>query len=126
MQKVNDTEYISKDAFVEQQRKQYCENFKRRKGIKNGKEQYIYAIGETPCRACDIEDMIDAVWDFLPADVAPVVHGHWIEPTYAQINQGMCGSCEAICSVCGFVFADICMKYCPECGAKMDERSDKE
>ena len=39
---VSDTEYISKDAFIEQQRKQYCENCERRKGIKNGKRIFVY------------------------------------------------------------------------------------
>ena len=73
---MSDTEYISKDAFVAQQRNQYCVNCERRKGTKNGERIFVYEIGEAPCRACDIEDMIDAVWDFLPADVAPVVHGH--------------------------------------------------
>lgn len=69
---MSDTEYISKDAFIAQQRKQYCEDCERRKGVKNGKRKFVYEIGEAPCRACDIEDMIDAVWDFLPAEVAPV------------------------------------------------------
>lgn len=35
MKIVSDTEYISKDAFVAQQRKQYCENCERRAGVQD-------------------------------------------------------------------------------------------
>lgn len=116
---MSDTEYISKDAFVAQQRKQYCVNCERRKGTKNGERIFVYEIGEAPCRACDIEDMIDAVWDFIAADVAPVVHGHWIE------ELGNVISCR--CSRCDHSYNlyedDINgYPYCAWCGAKMDER----
>jgi NADH pyrophosphatase NudC (nudix superfamily) len=114
---VSDTEYISKDAFITQQRKQYCENCERRKGTKNGKRIFVYEIGEAPCRACDIEDMIDAVWDFLPADVAPVVHGHW---KYEQDEGHNIYTGE--CSVCGY--RRRIDQFCGRCGAKMDESED--
>lgn len=40
------------------------------------------------------------------ADVAPVVHGKWI---------------DCICSHCGYeVFPWNCNYYCPNCGARMD------
>lgn len=54
---------IDADAFVRKIRKQYCEDCVRRKGIKNGKMQYLYEIGEVPCRACEIEDMLNEVED---------------------------------------------------------------
>lgn len=119
---MSDTEYISKDAFITQQRKQYCVNCERRKGTRNGKRIFVYEIGEAPCRSCDIGDMIDAVWDFIAADVAPVVHGHW------KANRKLC---MPECSVCkarpfrGYIpsmyEAEEIYKYCPHCGAKMDE-----
>lgn len=124
---MSDTDYINKDAFIAQQRKQYCINCEKRKGTKNGKKIFVYEIGEAPCRACDIEDMIDAMWDFLPADVAPVVHGHWI---YGEDESGQDGYS---CSECDF-FVPWYYKYyeqglhfikdyhlCPQCGAKMGE-----
>ena len=110
---MSDTEYISKDAFVEQQRKQYCVHCERRKGTKNGERIFVYEIGETPCRACDIGDMIDAVWDFLPADVASVVHGRWTNYYFHPCgNRGKCSACGK---------DNIPTNYCPHCGAKMNE-----
>lgn len=52
-----------------------------------------------------------------PADVAPVVHGEWIQGGYA------CGETEWKCSNCGATeWRTSCnrMKYCMFCGAKMD------
>ena len=121
---MSDTEYISKDAFVEKQRKQYCENCEKRKGTKNGKRIFVYEIGEAPCRACDIEDMIDAVWDYLPADAAPVVHGHWKR----EYHENDVYSIHFVCSNCRTCMETTryerkcSLKFCLECGAKMDER----
>ena len=68
-------EYIDRDAFIEQKRKQYCGDCKRRKGMKNGKYKTLYEIGEAPCRACGIDDMLNDVEDFPAADVRPVALG---------------------------------------------------
>ena len=55
---------IDADAFVKEKQEWYCkQNCERRKGIKNGKECFIYKIGEAPCRACEIDDLISAVDD---------------------------------------------------------------
>ena len=118
METVSDSEYISKDVFVTQQRKQHCENCEWRKGTKNGKRIFVYEIGEAPCRTCYIGMMIDDVWDFTAADVAPVVHGHWIE------ELGNVISCR--CSRCDHSYNlyedDINgYPYCAWCGAKMYE-----
>ena len=59
---------IDADAFVKQYREWYCENCERRK---NSKGHFVYEVGDAPCRACDIGDMIDAVDDYttiIPAD----------------------------------------------------------
>ena len=68
---------IDADAFVRKIRKQYCEDCVRRKGIKNGKMQYLYEIGGVPCRACEIEDMLNEVEDAPPIHPEP----HWIPVT---------------------------------------------
>lgn len=54
-------------------------------------------------------------------DAEPVVHGHW------NVESDN-GSIMFTCSCCGYGYADIDSvfvdephKYCPECGAKMDE-----
>lgn len=58
------------------------------------------------------------------ADVAPVRHGRWID-AYPDIEPNpmfMYG----ICSECGFEQAiSKYLKYCPDCGAQMDEKEDK-
>lgn len=79
--------------------------------------------------------------DMDAVDVEPVRHGHWISdsPTFfcgtKRIERGdvvpiFDGSpiCSCHCSVCGewLVASDeyaACGKYCPNCGAKMDEVS---
>jgi hypothetical protein len=59
-------------------------------------------------------DCIDLLDSLDAADVAPVVHGEWIERAL-----------RPTCSLCGFsgslIDAPISpFKYCPNCGAKMD------
>ena len=66
-------EYISREAFLAEQRHLYCENCARRKGMKNGKMKFVYEIGDAPCRACGIGDVLDDVESFHAADVRPVV-----------------------------------------------------
>ena len=54
------------------------------------------------------------------ADVAPVVHGRWIDGA----EDFTCGNHNAECSICRcYVSWDGCdedFNYCPNCGAKMD------
>lgn len=48
---------IDADALIEDVTKRFCEDCDRRKGVKNGREEFVYEIGGPPCRACDIDDM---------------------------------------------------------------------
>ena len=64
------------------------------------------------CKKCKIDKSIKILEEEPAADVAPVVHGRW----------------RTIRNVSGFVACDKCgywcgtkSKYCPDCGAKMDE-----
>lgn len=67
------------------------------------------------------DDVIERL-DVQPTvDAAPVKHGRWIE------NEGFDGDCYYTCSVCKCDWTTIDgtptennMRYCPECGAKMD------
>lgn len=65
------SEYIDRDAFLAEQRKLYCEKCERRKGMKKGKIRFVYDIGDAPCRACGIEDVLSEVESFPEADVVP-------------------------------------------------------
>ena len=60
--------------------------------------------------------------NFPNADVAPVRHGRWI-------GKPICGNDNCRCSECGSwhhihanLRGEIMQKYCPNCGAKMDEK----
>lgn len=62
--------------------------------------------------------------NFPAADVAPVIHEHWIKVQFADskalINDGnLCLTDGFICGHCG---KDVYEKslYCPRCGARMD------
>lgn len=61
-----------------------------------------------------------AIKELPAADVAPVVHGRWI-------NAPLCGNAICPCSVCGHVESihanlsgQITQRFCANCGAKMD------
>ena len=65
--------------------------------------------------------------ELQPADVAPVVHGKWIDydGNKVQLNEHgeTCGTC--FCNQCGewLVASDeyaVKGYFCPNCGAKMD------
>lgn len=55
------------------------------------------------------------------ADVTPVIHAHWI-PHIGQNGRGDGWNCSA--PECG-EFSCCAGAYCPNCGAKMDERGGK-
>jgi membrane protease subunit (stomatin/prohibitin family) len=122
-------DYISREAFITKTRKQYCADCDRRKGMKNGKMRFCYDIGEAPCRACSVDDMLNDVEDFpaaftdaqigeIPAaDVVEVRHGEWVDKRHKMTGNTPC------CSVCGG-FHTIETKFCPNCGAKMDGGAD--
>ena len=117
-------EYIEREAFVEQKREQYCKDCARRKGMRNGKYKTLYEIGEAPCRACGIDDVLNDVEDFPATDVRPVVRGKWIEfPAALAYKDAYCDT-HIVCSACEAVF-DIMdndterFNFCPNCGADM-------
>ena len=114
------SDYIDRDAFIGEKRIWYCSECLHRKGMKKGRLQFLYEVGDAPCRACSIDDMISDLENYPAADVAPVVHGWW----KTEILVG------SLCSVCGkhpYPYqADSASddywkpSYCPNCGAKMD------
>ena len=62
------SELIDRQAFIENERKLYCEDCDRRKGTKNGKPNVVcYEIGEAPCRACWLDDALTDLEDFPAA-----------------------------------------------------------
>ena len=73
--------------------------------------QLMYRMGTD-----DMKRRLDDWVKTLPsADVAPVVHGRWIDADF-------CGQYE--CSECGNNAVDL-YDYCPFCGAKMDAQGEE-
>ena len=65
---------------------------------------------------------VDRIIEATPADVAPVKHGKWIgyqTNSFKNSSEGLKRKFYR-CSICHTANA-ICAKYCPNCGAKMDE-----
>ena len=63
-----------------------------------------------------IDHIIKGVMDMPTVGATPVVHGHWI-------GKPLAGYSTVKCSACGSAFVENNgkWKYCPDCGAKMDE-----
>lgn len=71
--------YIDADAFVKEIREWYCAQCEERKGMKRGRLQFVYAVGDAPCRACYIDDIISDIEDYPAANVEP--KQRWIPVT---------------------------------------------
>lgn len=100
-------ECIDKEAFKKSVEERYCKPCKAEKKDHNG----------CWCRACWVDDMLDEVECFQPADVAPVVYGRWMH----EETEG--GFHIWRCSRCGSGMNDNpegIDLYCYHCGAKMD------
>lgn len=63
--------------------------------------------------------------DEIPtADVAPVIHGRWIDPPLYGNKNCICSECGRLISIQSSWRGEIMQKYCPNCGAKMDGGED--
>lgn len=122
-------EYIEREAFIAEKREYFCMDCNKRKGIKGGKVQFCYDIGDAPCRSCDVEDMLDYIDSFPAADVRPVVHAHWEIANMTYENSTFA---PWICSECKkhgenyrwYGSKPTWIKFCEACGAVMDEEVD--
>ena len=119
-------EYIDREAFLDAKRKLYCADCARRKGMKNGKFKTLYEIGDAPCRACGVNDVLEDVEDFPAADVVEVKHGEWIGEADGYADGELVYDMW-YCSNCDYCVDDDekpWYHYCPNCGAKMDGDGD--
>ena len=82
--------------------------------IKNLELMAKYQFGE---RQQGIYGVIDTIKFHPVADVVEVKHGYWIEED--ENEDSWLGRC-CVCSVCGSC-PTMDYRYCPYCGAKMDE-----
>lgn len=104
-------EYIDREAFKKSVEEHYCKPCKAEGKDHNG----------CWCRACWVDDMLDEVDCFRPADVAPVIHGKDL----AQRSLFECSVCG--CEDDDTYTCDVSeYRYCPNCGAKIDEKAKPE
>lgn len=94
-------EYIERGALIEHIKQVYCSGCNSYNGV--------------GCRACLMGDAIDFIEDAPAADVAPVVHGKWLN---CKNGNGTCSACNIRWK--GIYDDDNEQSYCGCCGAKMD------
>ena len=93
-------EYIEREATVKLLRSLGSRDYRREKGTIQEAIKMVSFPEYTPS-----------------ADVAPMVHGHW-ETNSDRPDSLICSVCK-----CGFdMWKHDPHNYCPNCGAKMDER----
>lgn len=119
-------EYIGREAFKKSVEERYCKPCKAEGKDHNG----------CWCRACWVDDMLDEVDCFQPSDVAPVVHGRWewFDEDTGTPFTGYEREWGWRCSRCKHELPDDyddpdyrpMLDYCPNCGAKMDEKEGKD
>lgn len=99
--------YVDIDKTIEEARLAYCKDCNSYNGIR--------------CRACAFDDAMLHIEDAPTADVVEVKHGYWKE-CFEDWRKQIAGD---ECSACGFQHYGTCIShyhYCPNCGAKMDEK----
>lgn len=82
------------------------------------REAALMKLMQDGCSAKNLQ----SISDMPTADVAPVVHGHWIEQEDGNLDTYYtCSSCkEDFDLIAGTPYENL-YNYCPSCGAKMDE-----
>lgn len=70
---------------------------------------------------CGVDYVLNIINEAEVKDVKPVIHAHWIVNKTSEAHRIL-----LICSCCTAVFdidkpKKIMYRYCPHCGAKMDE-----
>lgn len=83
--------------------------------VEDFKEE-VRKLGKSLLNEWDTQGVLSVLERVPTADVAPVIHGHWIYQGLSPYN------CFSRCSCCDVVFDGYeTLEYCPKCGAKMDE-----
>ena len=86
------------------------------------REAALMKLMQDGCSAKNLQ----SISDMPAADVAPVVHGHWIEQEDGNLDTYYtCSSCKEDFDLIAGTPCENLYNYCPSCGAKMDEKEDK-
>lgn len=117
---------IDADALIDDLMERYCKECNKRRGIKNGKWRIIYEIGEAPCRACEVDDVKAELEEAPTVEVEPIKRGHW------KAWDLTWGRSIYACTSCGDAMevptenGNPIFAYCPNCGARMDEKGEEQ
>ena len=113
-------EYIKRDEIIKMLEERLKDKYR---SLKNA--TYVEDINEIGSEIDELKVIIEIIeLDIPAADVEPVKHGHWIREYLSY------GVSRYICSVCksrNLGEDEIYFehnKFCPVCGAKMDEKKD--
>lgn len=70
-----------------------------------------------------LDSLMDAHHSIIPAaDVAPVVHGRWVEKFFTNDRQRVCSACHCTVRQPSYDRGETALfNYCPHCGAHMKE-----
>lgn len=77
--------------------------------------------GESGIYADAYNDLAEDFYRIPTADVAPVVHGKWIEKTFLMGTSNFCSLCG-----CHYGMPHEKYNFCPNCGARMDGGAENE
>ena len=83
------------------------------------KEKASYNVSPMYRRGYD--DCAATVLNAAAADVAPVVHGRWLQ---VDSTKCRCSQCDIIAFIALYPHGD--KSFCPNCGAKMDGGADND
>ena len=108
---------IDADALLDDLMERYCKACDRRRGIKSGKWRVIYEIGEAPCRACGVGDMMDELEEMPSAERT----GHW-RRVGARVDLVECSACGYRLDVESYTYPSY--RFCPNCGGRMKGEED--
>lgn len=78
----------------------------------------VFTYGDNVCKA-----IVSRLKQVPTADVRENVHAHW-EKTYGD-SRFMCSVCKGKENVPTMMGKPIVWGFCPNCGAKMDERGEE-
>ena len=105
-----------------------AEYIEKNKAIKELYEVYDYEFPTASGGFDEYARMIvpNTIKNMPAADVAPVVHGHWIEQEDGNLDTYYtCSSCKEDFDLIAGTPCENLYNYCPNCGAKMDEKEDR-
>lgn len=86
--------------------------------------RFLELTKETEADYVPYDDMVQAVTGTPVQDVAPVVHAHWEYRYDTGIYQTefLCSRCKGLIKTYSCTVDEVEYEYCPNCGARMDEK----